>query len=195
MVSPTSRPPPRACGSCPPTTSTRSGAPAWCTGWAGSACPTPASREVEVLALLARGRSNRQIAHQLVIAPKTAANHVAHVYTKIDVSSRAAATLFAGMRLYKDGCAGCHGLPGKDSVFGRNFYPPAPQFSDDYDMEPGPSFVIIKHGVRYTGMAAWNGLASDADIWKVVTFLTHVKTLPPEVAAEWKKARGTPSPA
>jgi DNA-binding CsgD family transcriptional regulator len=30
-----------------------------------------------------------------VITPKTAANHVAHVYTKIDVSSRAAATLFA----------------------------------------------------------------------------------------------------
>jgi HD-GYP domain-containing protein (c-di-GMP phosphodiesterase class II) len=53
------------------------------------------SREVEVLALLARGHSNRQIAHQLVITPKTAANHIAHVYTKIDVSSRAAATLFA----------------------------------------------------------------------------------------------------
>jgi DNA-binding CsgD family transcriptional regulator len=30
-----------------------------------------------------------------VITPKTAANHIAHVYTKIDVSSRAAATLFA----------------------------------------------------------------------------------------------------
>jgi len=53
------------------------------------------SREVEVLALLARGHTNRQIAERLVITPKTAANHVAHVYTKIDVSSRAAATLFA----------------------------------------------------------------------------------------------------
>jgi HD-GYP domain-containing protein (c-di-GMP phosphodiesterase class II)/DNA-binding CsgD family transcriptional regulator len=53
------------------------------------------SREVEVLALLARGHSNRQIADRLVITPKTAANHIAHVYTKIDVSSRAAATLFA----------------------------------------------------------------------------------------------------
>jgi response regulator RpfG family c-di-GMP phosphodiesterase/DNA-binding CsgD family transcriptional regulator len=53
------------------------------------------SREVEVLALLARGHSNRQIAASLVITPKTAANHIAHVYTKIGVSSRAAATLFA----------------------------------------------------------------------------------------------------
>jgi DNA-binding NarL/FixJ family response regulator len=53
------------------------------------------AREVEVLVLLARGHSNRRIAHQLVITPKTAANHIAHIYTKIDVSSRAAATLFA----------------------------------------------------------------------------------------------------
>ena len=53
------------------------------------------SREVEVLALLARGHTNRQIADRLVITPKTAANHIAHVYTKIGVSSRAAATLFA----------------------------------------------------------------------------------------------------
>ena len=53
------------------------------------------AREVEIIALLARGNSNRQIADRLVITPKTAANHIAHVYTKIDVSSRAAATLFA----------------------------------------------------------------------------------------------------
>jgi DNA-binding CsgD family transcriptional regulator len=53
------------------------------------------AREVEVLALLARGHSNRQIADRLWITPKTAANHIAHIYTKIDVSSRAAATLFA----------------------------------------------------------------------------------------------------
>jgi DNA-binding NarL/FixJ family response regulator len=53
------------------------------------------SREVEVLALLARGHSNRQIADRLVTTPKTAAHHVAHVYTKLYVSSRAAATLFA----------------------------------------------------------------------------------------------------
>jgi HD-GYP domain-containing protein (c-di-GMP phosphodiesterase class II) len=53
------------------------------------------AREVEVLGLLARGKSNRQIAEQLTVAAKTVANHVEHVYTKIGVSSRAAATLFA----------------------------------------------------------------------------------------------------
>jgi HD-GYP domain-containing protein (c-di-GMP phosphodiesterase class II) len=53
------------------------------------------AREVEVLCLVARGMKTKDIAAQLVIAPKTAANHVEHIYTKIGVSSRAAASLFA----------------------------------------------------------------------------------------------------
>jgi len=53
------------------------------------------AREVEVLILLARGLSNRQIAEQLVITPKTAGNHVEHIYAKIGASSRAAAAMFA----------------------------------------------------------------------------------------------------
>jgi HD-GYP domain-containing protein (c-di-GMP phosphodiesterase class II) len=53
------------------------------------------AREIEVLRLLARGLSNKAIAEQLVIAPKTAGKHVEHIYTKIGASSRAAAALFA----------------------------------------------------------------------------------------------------
>ncbi|NNH72348.1 HD domain-containing protein [Nocardia uniformis] len=53
------------------------------------------AREVEVLVLLARGHSNREIARRLGVTPKTVSNHVEHVYTKAAVSSRAAATLFA----------------------------------------------------------------------------------------------------
>ncbi|HJZ07833.1 MAG TPA: LuxR C-terminal-related transcriptional regulator, partial [Trebonia sp.] len=53
------------------------------------------AREVEVLILLARGMSNKRIAEQLVITPKTAGNHVEHIYTKIGASSRAAAAMFA----------------------------------------------------------------------------------------------------
>jgi DNA-binding CsgD family transcriptional regulator len=53
------------------------------------------SREVEVLGLVARGYSNKQIAQRLVITPKTVSNHLQHIYVKIDVSSRASATHFA----------------------------------------------------------------------------------------------------
>lgn len=52
-------------------------------------------REVEVLALLARGATNRQIAEALGISVKTVGAHVEHVYVKAGVNSRAAATLFA----------------------------------------------------------------------------------------------------
>jgi HD-GYP domain-containing protein (c-di-GMP phosphodiesterase class II) len=60
--------------------------------------PGPAglsAREVEVLRLLARGMSNREIGEALTISPKTARNHVEHIYTKIDASSRATASLYA----------------------------------------------------------------------------------------------------
>jgi HD-GYP domain-containing protein (c-di-GMP phosphodiesterase class II)/DNA-binding CsgD family transcriptional regulator len=52
-------------------------------------------REVEILGLLARGHANKQIARLLAVTPKTVSNHVEHIYTKIGVASRAAATLFA----------------------------------------------------------------------------------------------------
>ena len=53
------------------------------------------AREVEVLGLLARGHSTKEIGRKLVVSPKTAANHIEHIYAKLGVSSRAAATLFA----------------------------------------------------------------------------------------------------
>ena len=59
----------------------------------GPAGLTP--REVEVLRLLARGLSNKEIAARLVISPKTAGNHIEHIYAKIGASSRATASLFA----------------------------------------------------------------------------------------------------
>jgi HD-GYP domain-containing protein (c-di-GMP phosphodiesterase class II) len=60
--------------------------------------PHPAGlteREIEVLRLLARGSSMRDMAHTLVLSPKTVDNHIQHIYSKIGVSTRAAATLFA----------------------------------------------------------------------------------------------------
>jgi HD-GYP domain-containing protein (c-di-GMP phosphodiesterase class II) len=52
-------------------------------------------REIEVLRLLARGATNRQVSSRLAIAPKTVGRHVEHIYAKAGVSSRAAAALFA----------------------------------------------------------------------------------------------------
>jgi HD-GYP domain-containing protein (c-di-GMP phosphodiesterase class II)/DNA-binding CsgD family transcriptional regulator len=53
------------------------------------------NREIEVLRLLVRGLSNKEIAERLVISRKTAGSHVEHIYAKIGVSNRARASLFA----------------------------------------------------------------------------------------------------
>jgi DNA-binding CsgD family transcriptional regulator len=52
-------------------------------------------RELEVLRLVAAGKSNREIAAELVISEHTVARHVQNIFRKLDLSSRAAATAFA----------------------------------------------------------------------------------------------------
>jgi HD-GYP domain-containing protein (c-di-GMP phosphodiesterase class II) len=52
-------------------------------------------REIEVLSLLVRGLSNKQIAAQLVVSARTVGSHIEHIYTKIGVSARGPAAMYA----------------------------------------------------------------------------------------------------
>ena len=60
------------------------------------------AREVEVVRLVAGGRTNREIAAELVISEKTVARHLSNVFTKLDLSSRSAVTAYA----YQQGLVG-----------------------------------------------------------------------------------------
>jgi HD-GYP domain-containing protein (c-di-GMP phosphodiesterase class II) len=53
------------------------------------------TREVEVLRLIARGLSTKQIAETLGMSPKTAGNHIEHIYAKTNANNRVTASLFA----------------------------------------------------------------------------------------------------
>ncbi len=53
------------------------------------------ARELEVLRLIARGETNRAIARELGISDKTVARHVSNIFTKLDLSTRAAAAAYA----------------------------------------------------------------------------------------------------
>ena len=60
------------------------------------------ARELEVLRLLAAGRTNKAIAAELVLSDRTVDRHVSNIFAKLGVASRAAATAYA----YEHGLAG-----------------------------------------------------------------------------------------
>lgn len=64
-------------------------------GAAGTATDGLTQREIQVLRLVAAGRSNRAIADELVLSEKTVARHLSNIFNKLGISSRAAATAYA----------------------------------------------------------------------------------------------------
>jgi mono/diheme cytochrome c family protein len=105
-----------------------------------------------------------------------------------------AATLTEGAKQYEDHCAFCHGgAKAKISPMRDKFNPPVPQLVNRIPHDPDNwLFWITKHGVRMTGMPAWDGVMSDEEMWKVVAFIKHSDKLPPEAAAAWQKLASTP---
>ena len=95
--------------------------------------------------------------------------------------------LIAGMKVYQTDCAGCHGdINHAHSPFGDAFYPRAPQFGEDApDMPENQNFYIIEHGIRWSGMPAWDKTLNDTQMWQLVTFLSNIEKLPPAAKREF----------
>ena len=98
------------------------------------------------------------------------------------------ANLLEGMHIYVQNCAECHGDPKEqESRFGSALNPQAPQFMKNTpDMPENENYYIARHGVRLTGMPAWDKLLSDDQLWKVTAFLSHMEKLPAAVEQEWR---------
>jgi mono/diheme cytochrome c family protein len=80
-----------------------------------------------------------------------------------------------GSMTYDKNCALCHGsLKEPTSAMRTKFYPPVPQLMTHTPDDPdGNLFYVIKYGIRMTGMPGWDGVLSDDDIWKTVTFIKN----------------------
>ena len=100
--------------------------------------------------------------------------------------------LIEGLKIYTMNCALCHGgIDRQPSTLAKSFYPPPPSLilhpPDDPEWRV---FYVIRTGIRYTGMPAWDKTLSESDIWKLTAFLTRVDKLPPAVQDYWKKSSG-----
>jgi mono/diheme cytochrome c family protein len=91
------------------------------------------------------------------------------------------ANLTAGARLYRDHCTLCHGDPERPkSPLAYTLNPRAPQFMNDMaDMPENQNFYILEHGIRWTAMPGWKNVLNERETWQMVTFLSHMRDLPP----------------
>ena len=105
------------------------------------------------------------------------------------------ANLVEGARTYEQHCAVCHGgVTKRISLLQNKFSPAVPQLVNRVPHDPDAEFWwITKHGYRLTGMPAWDGILSDDEIWKVISFVKHSDKLPPDAQAAWQAAAGLPA--
>lgn len=96
--------------------------------------------------------------------------------------------LIVGGRIYLDGCAGCHGTPGKPDTSSDTLYPPIPQLPETgTTYTEAQIFWVAKHGVRLSGMFANGKWDSDEKLWSVAGYIKRIKSLPPNVAQQLAK--------
>lgn len=105
-----------------------------------------------------------------------------------------AENLIAGIKLYGEHCAICHGTANGNSSaspVAKGLYPQPPQLASDgvEDDPEGYSFWKIKHGIRWTGMPSWKGKLSDAQAWTLALFLKHMDHLPPAAQSAWEQIK------
>ncbi|HTU81370.1 MAG TPA: cytochrome c [Candidatus Acidoferrales bacterium] len=99
------------------------------------------------------------------------------------------ANLLAGIKLYATNCAVCHGSSdGNPSNVARGLYQKPPQLAKDgvEDDPDGITYWKVAHGIRLTGMPAFDGTLDDTQIWQVALFLKHMDGLPPAPERAWK---------
>ena len=103
-------------------------------------------------------------------------------------------SLIAGATEYEEHCAFCHGgAKARISPMQDKLNPPAPQLINRIPHDDDAwLFWVTKHGVRMTGMPAWDGILADDEMWKIIAFIKHSDKLPPEVQSAWQKLAATP---
>jgi mono/diheme cytochrome c family protein len=93
-------------------------------------------------------------------------------------------SILKGAGLYAAMCASCHLAPGvKPNELSKGLYPEPPVLSKR-KVDPRVGYVVIKHGIKMTGMPAWGG-HGDEQIWSLIAFLARLPDLSPKEYQEY----------
>jgi mono/diheme cytochrome c family protein len=107
-----------------------------------------------------------------------------------------------GFGHYHSMCVTCHGAPGREpDELAAGLNPPARRRPEGLgepapdlgisttDLSPGEMFVIVKGGIKMTGMPAWGQTHSDSALWAIVAFLQRLQTMTPEAYRAYQNSR------
>ena len=88
-------------------------------------------------------------------------------------------------------CVSCHGAPGKaPDEFAKGLNPHAPNLArSTRDMDPSEMFLVVKDGIKMTGMPGFSSTHSDSEVWAMVAFLKRLQTMSPEEYAAFQKSQ------
>lgn len=105
--------------------------------------------------------------------------------------------MLRGGGLYRDNCVVCHGAPGvAQGDIGKSMQPiPGPLSDAARRWNPNELYWITRHGIKMSGMPAWEYHLADEDIWAVVAFLTVLPKLSPSSYSAMAEEAGHPQRA
>jgi mono/diheme cytochrome c family protein len=96
-----------------------------------------------------------------------------------------------GARLYHAHCVSCHGAPGvaQDGI-GMSMQPvPGPLVDAASKWQGHEMYWIVRHGIKMSGMPAWEYRMADEELWQVVAFMQQLPMLSPADYASMTRAQ------
>lgn len=138
------------------------------------------------------------------------AQHTQPVYSLLELAMRQSVRLRArgieapkldderlmvrGAACFKEKCVQCHGAPGiAQNDIGKSMQPvPGPLVDAGQRWRPRELYWLTRHGIKMSGMPAWEFHLSDDDIWAVVAFLGRLPALTPRQYAAFGETPAVP---
>jgi mono/diheme cytochrome c family protein len=106
------------------------------------------------------------------------------------------ANLVSGAKVYKEQCAMCHGLPGEPKkAIAQGMFPSPPELfhgTGVTDDDAWESYWKVENGIRLTGMPAFKGQLTEAQIWQVSVLVKNADKISAPVKKELAAGASTP---